>query len=373
MSVQITLSRTNRIADAGRGLFALVGAAAIVAGVPLGLATWVGSPLPAAMPTVSQVTTALRDTYIPDEFLVKALALVCWLVWIELTASLLVEAVAYARGRKAGSVPLAGGLQRGAARLVATVALLGAVVATRGAGERPGLPVQPYLPSAQPTVSLVIDDRAAGPPAATAEPSAPVAPAAPVYEVQRRDTLWDIAERHLGDPLRWHEIFHINRGCPQADGRCLTDPDLIHAGWRLELPGDAVGLAPPAVDATAPGKPGTPGGSVKDAPHQTADGSLAVEGGMVLIDDGVGPGAAGDDVLLASESAPVTASPPYQDMVLLPESGPGGGGFVTDEPAVLAGPPGGAGDGPGAGATGGHDDELATYPTYPSPPADHHD
>src|SRR5688500_20238801 len=124
--------QSTRATDVLRGLMSLLGVLALVVGVPVALLAWVGSPLPAGMPSFSDVTDALRDTYIPDEFLVKALALVCWIVWFELTASLLVEAVAYVRGRKAGAVPLAGGLQRGAARLGAGVALPGAGVAGKG-------------------------------------------------------------------------------------------------------------------------------------------------------------------------------------------------------------------------------------------------
>jgi hypothetical protein len=313
----------NRAADAGRGLLSLLGVAVLVAGVPAALIAWVGSPLPAGVPSVSDVTDALRDTYIPDEFLVKALALVCWIVWFELTASLLVEAVAYGRGRKAGAVPLAGGLQRGAARLVAGVALLGAVVASRG------LPTSgsahPLTPAADPVIALMIDDGKAAGGAAAAMSSTPVAaPAAlPVYEVQRRDTLWDIAETHLGDPFRWTEIFQINEGCPQSDGGCLTDADLILPGWRLQLPADAVGLAPappPAAETPAPNPPAA-------APHD----SVAIEGGMVLIDDG---GDAGGDVLLTSEAQAGAST--FDGMVLLPDDEPHP--ERRDEP-ILAGPP----------------------------------
>ncbi|HEX6418712.1 MAG TPA: hypothetical protein VFZ77_09450 [Acidimicrobiales bacterium] len=145
MTAHSSISSPQRAADAGRGLLALLGIVALVAGVPALLVGWVGSPLPAGVPTVSEVAHAVRDTFVPEALLVKALALVCWLVWVELLASLLVEAVAYARGRKAAVVPLAGGLQRGAARLVAAAALLGAAIATRGGAGPAPLAGQPLV------------------------------------------------------------------------------------------------------------------------------------------------------------------------------------------------------------------------------------
>ena len=54
--------------------------------------------------------------------------------------------------------------------------------------------------------------------------------------VQRGDSLWRLARIHLGAGDRWQEIFDLNRGTPQADGRSLTNPDLIQIGWVLELP-----------------------------------------------------------------------------------------------------------------------------------------
>jgi hypothetical protein len=303
MSAQMmTLNARSRAADVGRGLLALVGAAALVVAVPVGLLAWVGSPLPAEAPSLSDVTAAIRDTYIPDEFLVKALALVCWLVWAELVASFLVEAVAYARGRKAGHVPLAGGLQRGAARLVAGIALLGVLFATRGAQHRPA---HPLAPVAEVQISLVSE---VGSPASAPDathPDAPAADPAPTYDVRRRDTLWDIAERHLGDPFRWRDIFQLNEGVPQADGRCLVDPDVIQPGWRLRLPVDAVGLAARAPDGPAPDAPtpAAPAPAPAAFPESDAPGGspVVVAGGMVLIDDDGAP-AGGTGVVLVPDA-----------------------------------------------------------------------
>ena len=63
------------------------------------------------------------------------------------------------------------------------------------------------------------------------------------YVVQRGDTLWGIAERQLGDPLDWSEIYQLNEGRAQPDGRALTDPHWIYPGWTLVLPPAAHGLA----------------------------------------------------------------------------------------------------------------------------------
>jgi hypothetical protein len=367
MNVHTLQTTRPRIADVGKGLAALAGVAALVVGVPVALLAWVGSPLPAEVPSVSEVTDAIRDTYIPDSFLVKALALVCWLVWSELLASLFVEAVALARGRKAGAVPFAGRVQRAAARLVAGVALLGVLVATRDSSGPDRAEPSTLLPPPGTLVTYVTDPVEA--PTQPAPPAPAPAGPAPTYEVQRRDTLWDIAERHLGDPFRWPEIFELNRGRPQADGTCLTDPDLIYAGWVLDLPADAVGLAP-APPASAPA-PSTSGG-----PGVTPGSSRVIDGGMVLIDDdgddagdnedtgdndetggvvlvGESVGQAAGDTTRSAHPDPAAADPGV--MVLLPEPGDPG----TGDPAVLAGPP------PGRS----HDDEIASAPVRSQPPA----
>ena len=55
--------------------------------------------------------------------------------------------------------------------------------------------------------------------------------------VARGDTLWAIAGRSLKDPLRWREIWRLNRGRVMTGGKRFTNPNLILPGWRLRLPG----------------------------------------------------------------------------------------------------------------------------------------
>ena len=65
---------------------------------------------------------------------------------------------------------------------------------------------------------------------------AEVEPEAATVTVVRGDSLWGLAAQHLGSGARWQEIFDLNRGTPQADGRSLSDPNFIQIGWVLELP-----------------------------------------------------------------------------------------------------------------------------------------
>ncbi len=57
----------------------------------------------------------------------------------------------------------------------------------------------------------------------------------------RPETLWEIADRFLGDANRAGEIFDLNSGRRQPDGGRLADPSDLRVGWQLVLPWDAVG------------------------------------------------------------------------------------------------------------------------------------
>ncbi|WP_055483739.1 LysM peptidoglycan-binding domain-containing protein [Sphaerimonospora mesophila] len=82
------------------------------------------------------------------------------------------------------------------------------------------------------------------------KPTAPEADDEPVHVVRQGDSLWNIAERHLRNGKRYGEIFKLNKGRPQPDGRRLTDPGQIETGWHLRLPG-RVPSSPPEPPPTA--------------------------------------------------------------------------------------------------------------------------
>ncbi|MGE3448812.1 MAG: BTAD domain-containing putative transcriptional regulator [Microbacteriaceae bacterium] len=81
-------------------------------------------------------------------------------------------------------------------------------------------------------------------------PSAPTHAEGVVVTVERGDSPWGLAERHLGDGVRWRELFALNRGVLQPDGRAWTDPQTILVGWRLRLPPDEAVASRPSGRST---------------------------------------------------------------------------------------------------------------------------
>jgi len=61
---------------------------------------------------------------------------------------------------------------------------------------------------------------------------------ATTHQVQRGESLWSIAGKYYGDPLRYMEIYEANQGQRFPDGRTLNDPKLIYPGWELTIPTD---------------------------------------------------------------------------------------------------------------------------------------
>ena len=255
------MTRVGRIL---KGLCALGLLAALAAGIPWALWHFIGWPLPHHVPSLAQLGHALDQRGIPDQALIDALAVAVWVTWAVLVASIAVEIPAALAGRRAPRLPFAGIFQPVTGRLVAAV-----IVAVLSLAPRPTHGAAPGslgggLSTAcgrQPVAALVLTG-ATQPLLATSKPatadlSTPdVATASTnssrTYVVQRGDTLWGIAERQLGDPLGWSEIYQLNEGRPQPDGRTLTDPHWIDPGWTLVMPEGPTPTRPSSAPTTLP-------------------------------------------------------------------------------------------------------------------------
>jgi DNA-binding SARP family transcriptional activator len=247
-----------RLLRAAAGIAATL---ALLAGLPYGLARLTGSPLPRNWPGWQQVQRFFAAP-LSDDAIIRLLADAAWLLWAVFALSLLTELIAVTRGQPAPRLPAIAPVQALAAALVGATMMTALHVPRAGTRSTP--PLHAALTSATTVSAPVVPGHtaqltAAAETAGRAASSGSTAQARPkVYRVREDDDLWDIAQRFLGDPEKWHQIYQLNEGKPQPDGNALTDPDLILPGWVLLIPQPASGHAP----APHPGGPGTgtPGG-----------------------------------------------------------------------------------------------------------------
>lgn len=291
------------------GLAALIGTLAIAVGVPVALLAAFGTPWPDEAPSVEWLNAPASG-----ETVLAVLAVVVWLAWAHFMVCLVVEFIAERRqSGLAPHIPGGGiGTQGLARRLVASIVLLAAVT---GAGMSSATAVT----GAEQTAPSVSTSQA--PVATTTEVDLPeelpdgtlptvkdlesatktdVAEGVTTYydvkppNGRHYDTLWDISERYLGDGRRYKEVWELNKGVTQPDGRVLEKADLIHPGWVLKLPNDATGSGLKVVDHAVLRQVPTGGGSQgggAEAESAAADVTVAstdtaVEsGGGISIDD----------------------------------------------------------------------------------------
>ena len=240
----VRIDRGRSAGDVFAGVLAIAALAALLLGVPFALLTFFGSPIPDKLPSTETLTQRLDTTA-----LLHVLVIIVWLAWAQLAACVLVEAYAGIRGVGVPArVPLAGGPQALAHRLVVAALLL--FTATTA--------VMPVITGAR---STHIQQRVVRPPEHR-EATRPAEPAAQrqespdnptlmeknavrkIYRVRppagrHHESLWEIAEKCLGDGRRYREIYSLNKGKLQPDGTRLTMASLIRPGWVLDMPSDA--------------------------------------------------------------------------------------------------------------------------------------
>ncbi len=264
------------------GLLATAALLALTAGVPLALVTVFGLPVPHSLPSLSVLTHQL------DVFsILRLLSVAVWLAWLQLVCCVFAEVRAAVRNTgNAARVPLAGGTQALVHRLVTAALLTFAATAalapaftqsaststatSRPAASAPALASPPVLAAPpqlahSPFGTHTRHDRHA--PRENHVPRETHIPHAAhplrvekIYVVQPpagrfHESLWEIAQKFLGDGRRYQEIFELNAGQLQPDGTKLTKASLIRPGWVLRMPREARG---PGIEVvTAPAEPGT--------------------------------------------------------------------------------------------------------------------
>lgn len=233
--------------DVIAGVLALAAITGLLVGVPFALYTFFGSPVPRRPPSMEMLTQRLDATA-----LMHILVIIVWLAWLQLAACVVVEAYAGIRGVGVPvRVPLAGGPQALAHRLVvaalllftATTAVMPALTVPRAIHVQVNEPARP-----RPVEHAERADYTGPAPAPVIEQPAPTLmeknAVRKIYRVRppegrHHESLWEIAEKCLGDGRRYREIYALNKGKLQPDGTRLTMASLLRPGWVLDMPADA--------------------------------------------------------------------------------------------------------------------------------------
>lgn len=233
----------RRLRDLVVGIVSLALVLLLLVGIPVALLVLIGFPLPTELPSLDVITRHVEDGDVPNAFVVKSLAIIVWLVWAQLAVALLTESFAVVRGRAAGRAPVLPAVQAMAGKLVAsTVLIISAFAPGRSLGAAPLAPISSEVSA------LVVDaPGAAGPlPEPTTsgpgpETTAARAPrAANRYATTSTDNWWDMAERLLGDGMRWNELRALNSGRTMLTGEVIDErTEHVRAGWHLDVPPDA--------------------------------------------------------------------------------------------------------------------------------------
>ncbi|MEZ0072745.1 BTAD domain-containing putative transcriptional regulator [Planotetraspora sp. GP83] len=230
--------------DVFAGLGALLALAGLMGGVPYALLRLAGPPLPKELLNADVFTSQVGP-----ETIIAILVLLVWLAWFQLFLCVVVEV--YAGLRRVGMparVPLSGGTQALANRLVSAVLLLFTATAVAVPIARVGAPapIRPQMAA----LSAPVDPAVERSPLHAREVKK-------VYVVQpphgrHHESLWEIADKCLGDGRRYHEIYRLNQHKEQPDGSRLHMADLIRPGWVLDMPDDARNVHVVPVDEDRP-------------------------------------------------------------------------------------------------------------------------
>ncbi|MFB4266403.1 BTAD domain-containing putative transcriptional regulator [Nonomuraea sp. GTA35] len=226
--VPVRVPARRSFGDVLAGIGALIVLVALVGGVPYALLTYAGPPIRPELLDPGVWTGKVGHTTI-----MAVLVLMVWGAWLQLFVCVLVEV--YAGVRRVGMparVPLSGGMQFLANKLVSAVLLL----FTAGAMVVPLVRTAP-TPAAPPVTAVAYS-------APIVEQTLETPKTKKVYVVQpphgrHHESLWEIAEKCLGDGRRYPEIYRLNQAKEQPDGTRLRMADLIRPGWVLDMPDDA--------------------------------------------------------------------------------------------------------------------------------------
>lgn len=301
------VASSGRSGSVLRSVLAGVALVVLVIGVPIVLMAVGSSPIPSGIGSVLRTSLQgsphVSNEHLVVEWIAHVVLLGAWLAWLWLTVCVVLEVVSWLTGRSSRS-------SRGRTMHAVAALLVGTTFAalslgrlSPGTGAPLGLramaldrPVVASTEVAIPEECGTMKGAAVAGSGVERSPSSDgIAEHGTASEramehrrtsvrtperyvvVDARESLWSIAERELGSPLRWREIAALNYGRTQGDGHTLTDDHWVRPGWSLLLPD---GRGP-----SAEGREPVPERSATTrVPMRTVDDELPVADGPTVAD-----------------------------------------------------------------------------------------
>lgn len=234
------------VGDRLTGLIGLLGLLGLLVGVPWLLLALGAGPVPEQWASPGEIWSEVTS---PDDgsVLLVIFRYAAWLAWLFIALSILLEVGARVLGTEVPELPGLS-LPQGIARhVVATAALLfvtAPAVATWAGSASAATPADASVPTVS---SSALAGGAAGEvtsPTVQDHMQVRVGQSSPTidHEVVQGETLWSIAEKHLGDGTRYTEILELNPGS-------IPSSHWISPGQVLQLPESPA--AAPTSDAGA--------------------------------------------------------------------------------------------------------------------------
>ncbi len=210
------------------GLAAFVALVALLVGLPAVLLALGWGPTPSGLDGWWAALTSPDDGHLT----VLVLKGAAWVVWGLLALTILTETIAAIRGLEAPKLPGLRWSQAPARRLVTAALLLFIAVPATGIETASATPDSPS-PVATATSTVAPGPSASGGTSSRATALVETATPRLTHTVKRGETLWSIAEQHLGSGTRYPEILKLNNSLLRGKAQFLRP------GWVLTLPAAA--------------------------------------------------------------------------------------------------------------------------------------
>lgn len=220
-----------------RGISALAVLTAILGGVPYLLALLAGNPIP----SVDQLMQAATMPDLDGSFFIgHVLPIIGWIAWATFAIAFLVELPAQLRSIEAPRITILLPQQAAIRPLIAAVLIMFSAAGGIAGGATAAEAQETYPQAASASISQTMHKAAPAPlqQQNLSDETQTQEPEHAEVVVEAGDSLWGIAETELGDGQRFTELFDATQGQDQPVMGEISDPDLIHPGQIVYMPGD---------------------------------------------------------------------------------------------------------------------------------------